>query len=151
VHQHARRLPVRARIGQALQAGLRRRRRQSGGHRGVARIGEAGQVDEGVEFPRSNVMTTTARETHASPASAALSHPLANMNAQPGLKGPGIFLAQFTSDEEPFNNWRSLTKWAGSLGYVGVQIPTWDARCIDLKMAAESTTYCDELKGVANE
>ena len=29
-----------------------------------------------------------------------------------------------------------------------VQIPTWDARCIDLQKAAESKTYADELKGI---
>ena len=71
--------------------------------------------------------------------------------SQPGLKGPGIFLAQFMGDTEPFNNWKSITKWAGSLGYVGVQVPTWDKRCIDLKKAAESKTYCDDLTGIANE
>ncbi|MDO8560525.1 MAG: sugar phosphate isomerase/epimerase family protein [bacterium] len=35
--------------------------------------------------------------------------------------------------------------WASQLGYRGVQVPSWDARCIDLKLAAESQTYCDEL------
>ena len=36
------------------------------------------------------------------------------------------------------------------LGFIGVQLPTWDARCIDLKKAAESKTYADELKGLVN-
>lgn len=67
------------------------------------------------------------------------------------IKGPAIFLAQFMGDEAPFNSFENITKWAGSLGFVGVQIPTWDARAIDLKLAAESKTYCDELKGVAAE
>lgn len=62
------------------------------------------------------------------------------------IKGPAIFLAQFMGDQPPFNNLKSICKWAASLGYVGVQIPTWDARCIDLKKAAESKDYCDELK-----
>ena len=31
-----------------------------------------------------------------------------------------------------------------------MQIPTWDARCIDLQKAAESKTYADE-KGLVNE
>jgi sugar phosphate isomerase/epimerase len=35
----------------------------------------------------------------------------------------------------------------GGGGYEGVQIPTWDARCIDLKTAAESQDYCDDLAG----
>jgi hypothetical protein len=29
-----------------------------------------------------------------------------------------------------------------------VQIPTWDTRLIDMKRAAESATYSDELKGM---
>jgi sugar phosphate isomerase/epimerase len=64
------------------------------------------------------------------------------------IKGPAIFLAQFLGDEAPFNTLESICKWAKSLGYIGVQIPTWDARCIDLKKAAESKTYADEIKGI---
>ena len=64
------------------------------------------------------------------------------------IKGPAIFLAQFLGDEPPFNNLKSICKWAASLGFVGVQIPTWDARVIDLKKAAESKTYADELREV---
>jgi sugar phosphate isomerase/epimerase len=67
------------------------------------------------------------------------------------IKGPGIFLAQFLGDEPPFNNLKTICQWAKSMGYVGVQIPTNDPRCIDLEKAAESKTYCDELKGLVNE
>ncbi len=63
------------------------------------------------------------------------------------IKGPAIFLAQFMGDEAPFNSLESICKWAASLGYKGIQIPTWESRLIDLKKAAESKTYCDELKG----
>jgi sugar phosphate isomerase/epimerase len=66
------------------------------------------------------------------------------------IKGPGIFLAQFAGDAAPFNSLESICKWAGSLGFKGVQIPTWDPRLIDLKKAAESKTYADELKGIVN-
>ena len=66
------------------------------------------------------------------------------------IKGPGIFLAQFLDNAAPFNSLPSICKWAASLGYKGVQIPTWDARCIDLKKAAESKTYADEIKGIVN-
>jgi sugar phosphate isomerase/epimerase len=38
-----------------------------------------------------------------------------------------------------------------ALGYRGVQIPTWDPRLIDLKRAAESKDYCDELRGRIGE
>jgi len=63
------------------------------------------------------------------------------------IKGPAIFLAQFMGDKAPFNNLETICKWAAGLGYKGVQIPTWDARCIDLQKCAESKTYADELKG----
>ncbi len=63
------------------------------------------------------------------------------------IKGPAIFLAQFMGDEAPFNSLESIGKYMADLGYKGVQIPTWDDRAIDLKLAAESKTYCDELKG----
>ena len=64
------------------------------------------------------------------------------------IKGPAIFLAQFMGDDAPFNTLDGITTWAASLGYKGVQIPSWDGRCIDLQKAAESKTYCDELKGM---
>ena len=67
------------------------------------------------------------------------------------IKGPGIFLAQFLGDKAPFNDLRSICQWAKSLGFVGVQIPANDPRCIDLKKAAESKTYADELKGLVND
>lgn len=63
------------------------------------------------------------------------------------MKGPAIFLAQFAGDDAPFNSLDSITKYMGDLGYKGVQIPTWDARLFDLKLAAESQTYVDEIKG----
>ena len=63
------------------------------------------------------------------------------------IKGPAVFLAQFMDDKEPFNSLDGLCKWASDLGYKGIQIPTWEGRLIDLKKAAESKTYCDELKG----
>lgn len=67
------------------------------------------------------------------------------------IKGPGIFLAQFASDEAPFNRFDTICKWASSIGFKGVQIPAWDERMIDIKKAAESKTYADEIKGTASE
>lgn len=67
------------------------------------------------------------------------------------IKGPALFLAQFAGDEAPFNSLDSIAAWAAGLGYQGVQIPSWDARLIDLKRAAESRTYCDEIKGTLAE
>src|SRR5210317_446506 len=64
------------------------------------------------------------------------------------MKGPAIFLAQFMGDQAPFNNLESICKYMADLGYKGVQIPTWDARCVDLKRLAESKDYADEVKGI---
>lgn len=65
------------------------------------------------------------------------------------IKGPALFLAQFAGDTAPFDTWDNITKWAGSIGYKGVQVPSWVSGFIDLKKAASSKDYCDELKGVA--
>ncbi len=67
------------------------------------------------------------------------------------IKGPAIFLAQFTDEKPPFNSLASMASWAGSLGYKGIQIPTWAPSLIDLPLAASSDDYCDELKGVCAE
>ena len=64
------------------------------------------------------------------------------------IKGPGIFLAQFMGNQPPFDTLANACKWMASAGYLGVQIPSWDGRCIDLRRAAESKTYCDEVRGV---
>lgn len=62
------------------------------------------------------------------------------------IKGPGLFLAQFMGDKPPFDSLDAICAWVASLGYAGVQLPTWDARVIDLAKAAESQAYCDELQ-----
>jgi sugar phosphate isomerase/epimerase len=67
------------------------------------------------------------------------------------IKGPAIFLAQFMSDKPPFNNLENACRYMASLGYKGIQIPTWDSRCIDLKQLAESKTYGDEIKGIVED
>jgi sugar phosphate isomerase/epimerase len=64
------------------------------------------------------------------------------------IKGPAIFLAQFADDESPFNSLNEIGAWAAKLGFTAVQIPSWDERLFDLKTAAESQTYCDEVKGI---
>lgn len=64
------------------------------------------------------------------------------------IKGPAIFLAQFVGDQAPFNTLDGIARWAGAHGYKGVQIPSWEPRLIDLKRAAESKAYCDEIRGV---
>ena len=63
------------------------------------------------------------------------------------LKGPAIFLAQFMADADPFNNIDAMAAWAARLGFVGVQVPIGNPAFIDVALAAESKTYCDELLG----
>ncbi|MCA1379863.1 sugar phosphate isomerase/epimerase family protein [Bradyrhizobium sp. BRP23] len=65
------------------------------------------------------------------------------------IKGPAIFLAQFAGDAAPFNSLDAICGWAASLGYKGIQIPSWDGRLFDLNKASESQTYADEVKGIA--
>jgi sugar phosphate isomerase/epimerase len=67
------------------------------------------------------------------------------------LKGPGIFLAQFLGENPPFDNLESICKWAKSIGFKGIQIPTWASTYFDLQLAAESKDYADEIKGIINE
>ena len=64
------------------------------------------------------------------------------------IKGPALFLAQFAGDTAPFNSLSAIAQWAAALGFKGVQIPSWDARLFDLKTAAHSKTYCEEVKGM---
>lgn len=64
------------------------------------------------------------------------------------MKGPGLFLAQFAGDAAPFNSLETIADWAASLGYRGIQIPTFDGRLFDLDKAAGSRAYCDDLKGM---
>jgi len=64
------------------------------------------------------------------------------------VKGPGVFLAQFVKEYAPYNSLPDICKWAADCGYKGIQIPTWESRLIDLKLAAQSVVYCDELKGI---
>lgn len=67
------------------------------------------------------------------------------------MKGPGLFLAQFSGEAAPFDALPSIARWAASLGYLGIQVPSGDARFLDLDRAAASQDYCDEIAGQAAE
>jgi sugar phosphate isomerase/epimerase len=67
------------------------------------------------------------------------------------IKGPGILIAQFASDEPPYNAWPAICRWAAGHGYKGVQLPAGDVRFFDLEKAAQSKAYCDEIVGVGRE
>ncbi|WP_395078034.1 sugar phosphate isomerase/epimerase family protein [Flavobacterium sp.] len=66
------------------------------------------------------------------------------------IKGPAIFLAQFYGDKPPFNTIDGICQWASSLGYKGVQIPTWDIRYFDLEKVANDTVFANEYKAKIN-
>ncbi|MDR0808594.1 MAG: sugar phosphate isomerase/epimerase [Gemmobacter sp.] len=67
------------------------------------------------------------------------------------IKGPGLFLAQFSAAQAPFDSLPAIAGWAAGLGYRGVQVPSGDARFLDLDRAAASQDYCDEIAGQAAE
>jgi sugar phosphate isomerase/epimerase len=62
------------------------------------------------------------------------------------MKGPAIFLAQLLREQPPFDRLATLAPWLAERGYVGVQIPSWDPRALDLGRAAESQAYCDDYR-----
>jgi len=63
------------------------------------------------------------------------------------LKGPSLHLAQFSDDIYPFNTLDNLAAWAQEKGFKALQIPAWDSRLFDVNTAAQSQTYCDDLRG----
>ena len=63
------------------------------------------------------------------------------------IRGPGIFLAQFIGEQPPFDTLAGICGWAAGLGFKAVQMPTNDPRFFNLKAAAESQAYCDDLRG----
>lgn len=67
------------------------------------------------------------------------------------IKGPALFIAQFIGEEAPFNSLENICDWAIKIGFKGLQLPTSDTRFIDLKLAAESKNYAQEIKGKVNE
>ena len=64
------------------------------------------------------------------------------------IKGPAIFLAQFAGTAPHLQNFNDMCKWAKECGFIGVQLPSWDGRVMDLAQAAESKAYCDEVRGI---
>lgn len=60
------------------------------------------------------------------------------------IKGPAIFVAQYVSNDAPFNSLENIAKWARSLGFNGIQLPI-DSRFIDINKAASDQSYCDIL------
>src|SRR4029078_2716692 len=65
------------------------------------------------------------------------------------IKGPAIFLAQFAGTAPHLQNFNDMCKWAKECGFIGVQLPSWDGRVMDLAQAAESQAYCAALTRLA--
>jgi len=66
------------------------------------------------------------------------------------IQGPALFLAQFYGDKAPFDTIDNICQWAASLGFKGVQIPTWDAKYLNLQRVAEDKVYAQEYKDKIN-
>jgi len=64
------------------------------------------------------------------------------------LKGPAISLEAISSFQLPFESLNDVAKWASSLGYCGIELPSQHPHLFDMALAAESQNYCDEVKGV---
>ena len=64
------------------------------------------------------------------------------------IDGPGVFLAQFIAPEPPFDRLDTLAAWAAEKGFRAVQLPTFNPAIFDVEKAAESDTYCDEVRGL---
>ena len=67
------------------------------------------------------------------------------------IQGPALFIAQFVSDTPPFHSLDTIAAWAAGLGFKGLQLPSNDARFLDLKLAAESKSYCEDLLGTLHK
>ena len=67
------------------------------------------------------------------------------------IQGPGLFIAQFVSDQAPFNTLPNIARWAAGLGYRAIQIPTWEKRVFDLGLAAESVFYCEDVQRILDD
>ncbi len=66
------------------------------------------------------------------------------------IKGPALFLAQFYGDKSPFDTLENICQWVASLGYKGVQIPTWDSHYFDLQKVAQDKVFAQEYKAKIN-
>jgi sugar phosphate isomerase/epimerase len=66
------------------------------------------------------------------------------------IQGPAIFLAQFYGDKAPFDTIDNICQWAASLGFRGVQIPTWDTKYFNLERVATDKVYAKEYKAKIN-
>ncbi|MEJ5177146.1 sugar phosphate isomerase/epimerase family protein [Erwinia sp. MYb416] len=62
------------------------------------------------------------------------------------LKGPGLFLSQFIGQDAPFNTLDNLAQWAADLGFKALQIPCNHPHIFDVEKAANSQSYCDDIR-----
>ncbi len=62
------------------------------------------------------------------------------------IKGPGLMLSQFMSDQPPFNRLDTIAGWAAGLGYKSFMVPIHDIRAIDVARAARDDAYAAGLK-----
>ena len=67
------------------------------------------------------------------------------------IKGPSLHLAQFSDVTPPFDSLPAIAAWASEAGFEALQIPAWDKRLLDVELAANSQTYCDEVTGILAE
>lgn len=49
------------------------------------------------------------------------------------IKGKGIFIGKFESDEVKLNKWDGIKRWEEEKGYEGVKVKKWERKMIDMK------------------
>jgi sugar phosphate isomerase/epimerase len=67
------------------------------------------------------------------------------------IKGPAISLGALVDHHLTNKKLSEVAQWIASLGYVGVELPTWGNHLFNLSTASESQDYCDEFKGTLLE
>ena len=74
--------------------------------------------------------------------------PVIDMDTRIVPEGEDIGLWTFVTPDHFKQGEQATEAVVAAMGYKGVQIPTWDARLIDLERAATSKDYCDEIAGI---
>ena len=63
------------------------------------------------------------------------------------IKGPGLFIAQFVDADARLGTLEGIAAFAAECGFTALQMPTFYPKIFDLEQAAESQSYCDDMRG----
>jgi sugar phosphate isomerase/epimerase len=63
------------------------------------------------------------------------------------IKGPGLFIAQFVDADARLGTLEGIAAFAAECGFTALQMPTFYPKIFDLEQAAQSQSYCDDVRG----